>query len=62
MIASIELLMSSMESQGMQVGVVAGHALRSGTGPNPAVGVKLDFDESSSSDLFPPSFPFFPPL
>ena len=62
MIVSTELLMSSKESQGMQVGVEASHALRSGTSPNPAVGVKLDFDESLSSDLFPPSFPFFPPL
>ena len=62
MLVSAELLVSSKESQGMQVGVEAGHALRSGTSPNPAVGVKLDFDESLSSDLFPPLFPFFPPL
>ena len=62
MIASTELLTSLKESQGMQVGVAAGHAPRSGTSPNPAVGVKLDFDESLSSDLFPPLFRFFPPL
>ena len=55
-IASTELIMSSEESQGMHIGASAAHALRSGTSPNPAVGVK--FEEFSSLDFFPPFLPF----
>ena len=58
MIVSTELLTSLKESQGMQVGVEASHALRSGTSPNPAVGVKPE--ESSSLGFFALFLPFSP--
>ena len=59
---SAEPLMSSKESQGMQVGVEANQADGSGTSPKPVMGLKFDLDESLLSGFFPPSLLFFPPM